>query len=128
MAACAPFTARCGHGDFSACFTSGWDGAGRVDVCDAPQRLLVTMMPGTEDETVIEALLAAEGDLTRLVIEERGIPVGEIGAHGSGWQAHVEDLQSHLNLIEMQSWKTRWTQLRPHYEQLANGLSASGHS
>jgi hypothetical protein len=41
---------------------------------------------------VIEATLAAEGDQTRLVIEERGLPFDELAGYGAGWQAHVEDL------------------------------------
>src|SRR6185369_14143596 len=44
-------------GDFRARFTSSWEGPGRVDVCEPPRRLLVTMEPGTTDETVIEAEL-----------------------------------------------------------------------
>ena len=33
-------------GEFRARFTSGWEGPGRVDVCEPPRRLLVTMCPG----------------------------------------------------------------------------------
>jgi uncharacterized protein YndB with AHSA1/START domain len=62
-------------GEFHASFTSGWEGRGRVDVCEPPRRLRVTIAPGQGgDETVIEAELVAEGDHTRLVIEERGLP------------------------------------------------------
>ena len=61
-------------GEFHARFTSSWEGAGRVDACEPPRRLLLTMSPGQDDETVIEARLAAAGDQTRLVIEERGLP------------------------------------------------------
>ena len=48
-------------GVFRARFTSGWDGTGRVDVCEAPRRLLVTMSPGQDDQTVIEAELFPDG-------------------------------------------------------------------
>src|ERR1022692_2342889 len=82
-------------GEFHARFTSSWEGAGRVDACEPPRRLLLTMSPGQDDETVIEARLAAAGDQTRLVIEERGLPRGELAARGAGWQAHVEDLAAH---------------------------------
>jgi uncharacterized protein YndB with AHSA1/START domain len=40
-------------------FTSAYEGPGRIDVCDAPNRLVVTMEPGTDDEAVIEAVLTA---------------------------------------------------------------------
>ena len=49
-------------GAFRATFTSGWEGPGRVDACEPPRYLLVTMTPGREEETVIEAVLVADGD------------------------------------------------------------------
>ena len=63
-------------GAFRATFTSGWEGDGRVDVCEPPRHLRVTMDPGSHEETVIEAVLVADGDRTSLVVEERGIPLG----------------------------------------------------
>jgi len=109
-------------GDFHARFTSGWDGPGRVDVCDPPRRLLATMSPGTADETVIEATLADEGGGTRLVIEERGIPLAEIAEHGAGWQAHVEDLAAHLAGLDAGDWRERWVELGPAYSDSAAAL------
>lgn len=109
-------------GTFRAVFTSGWEGPGRVDLCEPAVRLLVTMNPGLADETVIEAVLTPEGDRTRLVVEERGLPLGEVSAHGAGWQAHVEDLAAHLDGRETASWHDRWTRLSPHYQDLARQL------
>ena len=79
-------------GRFHARFTSSYNGPGRIDVCEAPRRLLVTLDPGASEKTVIEARLNPIGDQTRLVIEERGLLMSEIAAHGAGWQAHIEDL------------------------------------
>ena len=56
-------------------FTSSWEGPGRIDICDAPHHLAVTLSPGANDETVVDAVLVAEQDRTRLVIEERGLPL-----------------------------------------------------
>ena len=109
-------------GEIRATFTSGWEGSGRVDVCEPAQRLVVTMSPGTDVETVIEAVLSADGDRTRLVVEERGIPLQELSAHGAGWQAHVEDLAAHLAGREPADWHTRWTELAPHYREKADDL------
>ena len=109
-------------GDFTATFTSTWEGPGRVDVCDAPHHLVVTLEPGTDDETVIEASLTAEGEQTRLVIEERGLPVPRLYAHGAGWQAHVEDLATYLRGEQPAPWRERWEMLRPTYEELAAEL------
>src|SRR6266496_6101076 len=47
-------------------FSSGWEGTGRVEACDPPRRLLLTMQPGQPDEHVIEVTLAADGDQTIL--------------------------------------------------------------
>ena len=116
-------------GEFHARFTSGWEGPGRVDVCEPPQRLQVTMAPGQKDQTVIEAELVAEGDRTCLVIQERGLPLDELAAHGAGWQAHVEDLAAHLAGQERADWRSRWTELTPSYRAQADGLtSAAAHS
>lgn len=104
-------------GTVQARFTSTWEGPGRIDVCDAPKRLLLTMEPGTEDDAEIEAVLTAEGERTRLVVEERGLPVEVLYKHGAGWQAHIEDLGRYLAGGESQ-WKERWEELTPDYESL----------
>jgi uncharacterized protein YndB with AHSA1/START domain len=98
-------------------FTSTWEGPGRIDVCDAPNHLVVTMEPGTDDEAVIEAVLTAEGERTRLVVEERGLPLDVLYKHGAGWQAHVEDLGRYLAGGES-TWKARWEELTPSYQSL----------
>jgi len=101
-------------------FTSTWEGPGRIDVCDAPKHLAITMEAGSEDEAVIEAVLTEEGDRTRLVVEERGLPLDVLHLHGAGWQAHVEDLGRYL-AGGRSMWKTRWEELTPAYQSL--GLS-----
>jgi uncharacterized protein YndB with AHSA1/START domain len=102
-------------GEFRASFTGGWEGPGRVDECEPPWRLLVTMSPGQDDQTVIEVEIVPDGDQTRLVVEERGLPLDEAAAHGAGWQAHVEDLAAHLAGRSAADWPTRWTELTPAY-------------
>ena len=109
-------------GEFRARFTSAWEGSGRVDVCDRPTRLVVTMT-GEDGETVIEARLNSEADQTRMVIEESGLPVGGLAAHGAGWQAHVEDLATHLAGQEAADWKTRWLELTPSYRERAGDIA-----
>lgn len=105
-------------GSIHAELTSSWTGAGRIDACERPRHLLVTMEPGTPDETRIEAWLTAEGDATRLVVEERGLPRDRLHFYGAGWQAHLEDLGRSLAGAEP-SWKERWTELTPAYRGLA---------
>jgi uncharacterized protein YndB with AHSA1/START domain len=106
-------------GEFNARFTSSWEGPGRVDVCEPPHRLLLTMNPGEEDETVIEALLNAEVGGTRLVIEERGLPIDGLASHGAGWQAHIEDLAALISGRDRTDWRSRWSELTPSYRELA---------
>jgi uncharacterized protein YndB with AHSA1/START domain len=108
-------------GQIHARFTSTWEGPGRIETCQAPHHLVLVLEPGTPDETVIEATLAAEHDRTRLVVEERGLPLDVLAGHGSGWQAHVEDLATYLRGDQPGDWKTRWTALTPAYQELAVG-------
>ena len=112
-------------GEFHARFTSGWQGPGRVDSCEPPRSLQVTLSPGDEDETVIDAWLFGEGASTRLVIEERGFPLSELAPHGAGWQAHVEDLAAHLADRESLDWGRRWRELIPTYRVLAESKQSS---
>jgi uncharacterized protein YndB with AHSA1/START domain len=107
---------------FYATFTSGWEGLARVDTCERPTRLMLTMDPGQDDETVIEARLTPEGEHTRLVIEERGLPLADVSGHGAGWQAHVEDLVAHVAGHERGDWHARWLELVPGYRSLAERL------
>jgi uncharacterized protein YndB with AHSA1/START domain len=111
-------------GKFSASFTSGWEGTGTVTVCDAPHRLLVTLDPESEGEPemTIEALLTAEGNETRLVIEDSGFTRDDLAAHGAGWQAHVEDLVISLSGNERGDWSARWKQLSPTYNDMSAAL------
>jgi uncharacterized protein YndB with AHSA1/START domain len=101
-----------------ATFTSSWEGPVRIDVCQPHQRLLVTMNPGEPDETVVEAVLTPEGDRTRLVVEERGLPLDQAAAYGAGWQAHVEDLTAHLAGRSRGDWRGRWNELAGPYAEL----------
>ena len=117
-------------GTIHAVFTSTWTGPGRVEVCDAPHHLLLTMEPGTEDESQMEAWLTQEGSQTRLVVEERGLPVDRMYLHGAGWQAHLEDLgrslaghtDAHAERWTEQTpapaWRRRWDELSPAYEAM----------
>ncbi|MEO3937206.1 SRPBCC domain-containing protein [Dermatophilaceae bacterium Soc4.6] len=109
-------------------FTSTWAGPATIEVCDDPHHLLLTTEPGTEGETRIEAWLTAEGPRTRLVVEERGIPVAQLPFYGAGWQVHLEDLARSLagrgsahpegwsEQAAAPAWHERWTELTPAYQ------------
>jgi uncharacterized protein YndB with AHSA1/START domain len=105
-------------------FASGWQGTGRVEACEPPQRLLVRNKDADEpDEHVIEAMLTADGDQTIVVWEERGMPLDLLSAYGAGVQLHVEDLADHLAGRERRDdAKARWDELHPAYQGLAGNL------
>jgi uncharacterized protein YndB with AHSA1/START domain len=118
-------------GDVQLVFTSTWTGPARIEVCDAPRRLLLTTQPGSEDECELEAWLTEEGPRTRLVVEERGLPRDNLHLHGAGWQAHLEDLGQALvsgtsahpdgwsSDSPSSAWRQRWDALSPTYRELA---------
>jgi len=119
-------------GTVHAVFTSTWTGPATIEACDAPHHLLLTTEPGTDDESQIEAWLTAEGSRTRLVVEERGLPVGQLHFYGAGWQVHLEDLGRSLasggsvhadgwsQEVAAPAWHERWTALTPTYENLTD--------
>ena len=100
-------------------YASGWEGTGRVEVCEPPRRLLVINAEEDRDEHVIEATLAADGDQTILVLDQPGLPLDQLAAYGAATQVHVEDLAAHLAGHERCDADARWTELQPAYEELA---------
>lgn len=105
-------------GEIQAKFTSTWSGPGRIDICEPPRHLLVTMEPGAADETVIEAILTSVGAQTRLVVEQRGLHLADLPGRGAGWQAHIEALAAYLSGRQPGPWRERWAKLTPAYEVL----------
>lgn len=117
-------------GMFQATFTSTWMGPGRIEVCDAPHHLRLTTAPGTDEEAQLEAWLTEEGERTRLVVEERGLPVANLHFYGAGWQVHLEDLGRSLatdgsahpegwsETEPSPAWRRRWIELTPDYETM----------
>lgn len=111
-----------------AVFTSTWTGPIRIEVCDEPRHLLLTSDPGSDEETQIEAWLTAEGQRSRLVVEERGIPTAQLQFFGAGWQVHLEDLGRALSSdgsahpegwseqTPASAWHERWAELTSAYE------------
>lgn len=101
-------------GELTASFTSNWTGPMRVEVCDAPHRL--QLLSGSGDEqTIMEAVLSKDGDGTRLVVEERGLPIADLPYHGAGWHVHLEDLGTELAAGSPSPWEPRWRELLPAY-------------
>ena len=115
-------------GEFEAHITDAGERRGRVDACEPPQRLLVTMRdtdprPGQPEETVIEAQLTADGGQTVLVVEQRGLPLPLLAAYGTGVQIHLENIAAFIARRELQDTESRWSELLPAYEAIAANVS-----
>jgi uncharacterized protein YndB with AHSA1/START domain len=116
-------------GEFHARYVDGgWEGTGRVDACEPPRRLLLTMrdaapQPGQPTGTVIEAALTPDDDHTMFVVEERGLPLDLLAAYGAGVQIHVEHLADHIAGREYSASEARWHELIPAYQDMASSVS-----
>jgi uncharacterized protein YndB with AHSA1/START domain len=110
-------------GEFRVRIALSGERTGQVQACEPRQRLLLTMrdldpQPGQPEQTEIEAHLIAEGPQTRLVWEERGMPVNLLPAYGAGIQIHVEHLADYISGRELHDIEGRWNELFPAYEAL----------
>jgi uncharacterized protein YndB with AHSA1/START domain len=79
---------------------------GEIRVCEPPRRLLVTWVmgepPGPEDSSLVEVVLDADGDGTRLTLTHTAVVPPEMwdtygpGAVGVGWDLVLVGLGHHL--------------------------------
>ena len=120
-------------GTVHAVFTSTWTGP-------ATDRGLRRPAPPAADDRARHrrrepdrGLAHRRGARTRLVVEERGLPVDQLHFYGAGWQVHLEDLGRSLATRRLRStpaagrrrapapaWQERWTALTPAYENLTD--------
>jgi uncharacterized protein YndB with AHSA1/START domain len=112
-------------GEFrSRVFASGWEGMSRVEACEPPRRLLLTGQDSDEPhEGLTEVTLAAAGDQTIVVWEERGMPLEYLAGYGAGIQIHVEDLAAYLAGRERCDPSARRDELFPAYTEVAANIS-----
>ena len=105
--------------EFDASFTSGFQGRCRIEMCEPPHRLLVTTWDSeTGDASTMEARLEGTADGTRLVIEESGVPVGQLAGYGAGWQVHAEDLARHVAGEDRDEDPARWSDMVARYREV----------
>lgn len=110
-------------------FASGWEGRGRIEACDPPQRLLVLIRDVDDPEAAydrgnaLEVTLTADGGATVIVWEERGMPLDLLSAYGAGIQVQFEDLLSYVGGGERCDAGARFGELHPAYQDLAAGVS-----
>ena len=107
--------------------------AGRIEVCDPPRQLLVTMRETDESwqkghgvppfDARTEVTLTADGDDTVLVVEVRGMPLDKIAFYGAGWQIHAENLAAYLRGSDRGDTEARWGELVALHLALAGDIS-----
>lgn len=101
-------------------FASGWEGSGRVEICEPSRRLLVLMRESdgtSEDATDVK--LRSEREQVVFVVEQRGLPPDQLAAYGAGLQLHLEDLAAYLGGGERCDARARWKELFPVYTAMA---------
>jgi len=98
-------------GTFAGVFTSGSEVVGRIEVCERPSRLVLRAaeQDAPEQESTIEVALTSVDGGTRLVMEERGVPLAQVRSYGAGWQVHAEDLASHVAGADRDADPQRWS-------------------
>jgi uncharacterized protein YndB with AHSA1/START domain len=110
-------------GEFRVRVALSGERTGKIDACEPPRRVLLTMRdpdrrPGQPEQLVHEVQLIAEAAQTRLVWEVRGMPVDLLPAYGAGIQIHVEHLDDHISGRELRDVEARWSELFAAYEAL----------
>src|SRR5262249_15814195 len=108
-------------GEFHArLYASGWEGTGRIEEGEPPRRFLVVSTAWDEpNEDATEVTLTDEGGQTKLVVEQRGLPLDLLWAYGAGLQIHVEDLAAYIAGRERGDAERRFAELEPAYRDLA---------
>lgn len=101
---------------FDASLSTEWSGIIRVDSCEPPRVLRVTLVDAVEPPTAVSAVLEATESGTQLTIEERGLPTDDLAVYVAGWHAQVDQLLADLINATPIEWRPRWEQLRAEYQ------------
>jgi uncharacterized protein YndB with AHSA1/START domain len=106
-------------GEYTALISiSGWDGRGRIEMCDPPRQFRVVMWEEEGKEQVVTVALSTSADHTLLDVEVKGVSLDLIWAYGIGWHMHADNLGIHLAGQECPKSDTRWNDLEPAYRQM----------
>src|SRR5262249_54247384 len=102
-------------GEFRVRITLSGERTGRVEACEPPQRLLLTMrdpdaQPGQPKQTVHEVNLVADDEQTKLDWEVRGLPVDLLPAYGTGIQIHISHLADYISGRELRDVEACWNE------------------
>lgn len=102
---------------------SGAEGTGRVDACEPPRQFRVVFKEvDAPHADSTEVTLSADGDVTVVVVEQRGLPLDLLWAYGAGLQIHLEDLAAYLAGRDRSDAAKRFEELKPGYTEIAATL------
>jgi hypothetical protein len=87
----------------------------RIDVCDAPRRLVLSNESG---DMRIELLLSHADGLTELQLVHHLDPTDDIGAYGPGWECYLDMLVASRDDLAMPSFDDYYPAMKPYYEAL----------
>jgi uncharacterized protein YndB with AHSA1/START domain len=109
------------------------ESTGRIEVCEQPNRLVVTTRETDESwrhgngeppfDGTIEATLTADGDQTIVRIEIRGLPLKKVAFYAAGWQIHTGNLAAHVTGSQPVDAPALWAELVPQYQDQAAGIA-----
>ncbi len=93
---------------------------GSVLECRPAERLAVSWCIEGESPSTVSVDLTADGEGTRVVLEEQRVPLSQAAGYGAGWQAYLEQLAADLGGGEGHGahWDERWAELLPAYRAL----------
>jgi uncharacterized protein YndB with AHSA1/START domain len=96
---------------------SEWEGSGRIRTCEPPRRLVLSAAEADQEQEHLTTItIAADGEGSRVVVEERGMPLPMVAAYGAGTQIHVEDLLAHVGGSAERHTAERFGALYPSYQ------------
>jgi uncharacterized protein YndB with AHSA1/START domain len=87
-----------------------------------PERLEWEWTIAGEPPTVLRVDLAAAGDGTDLVLDHRGLPLGQYAGLGAGWDAYLSVLAACLAGDPSPDWEARFLALLPAYRERVAAL------
>ncbi len=105
-------------------FASGWEGMGRIDVCEPPHKfVIVSKEPDQPTEDAIEVTLTADANQTVLVAVHTGLPPELLYGYGAGSQIELEDLGDYVAGRERREATDRIAPLTTAYKVMAANLT-----
>jgi uncharacterized protein YndB with AHSA1/START domain len=100
-----------------------WVGTGRVEVCEAPRRLVVTTRESDESWRKGQGVAPYDETLEATLAPDDDSPLDAVAFYGAGWQIHADNLAAYVAGGETVDSQTRWDALVPHYRALAAHIS-----